>query len=173
MAENHAITEIMQDAHGVGKAQYLEPKHLNAAGLTPEQGELIRAFVKEHSVNNDGHIEVKDLLKFSRDDRAPLFTRLVRNASEEAIQKDNLNQMSTRPMSWWGSLLMQFSRFSMKSYARSFRWHHQATKNGRALDAALYTVLGSALTTGVYGLRVWCNSLTMPEDSRKQYLKTA
>ncbi|MCS5736741.1 hypothetical protein, partial [Herbiconiux daphne] len=36
MAENHAITEIMQDAHGVGKAQYLEPKHLNAAGLTPE-----------------------------------------------------------------------------------------------------------------------------------------
>lgn len=159
-----------------GSKRKFDDRWLKAAGISDEQWKGIKSLISESVTRGpDGKYTIKDKKAFSQDPRAMDLWRMGDTIADETLLRPHkLSNMDAKAYGPLAKTVLQFKNFVIKSInGRTMRTFYNATKNNRAIDAALSTVMSMGLAGIYYMAQAHIKAYAMQDGRDRDYLKQA
>ncbi|WPJ68085.1 peptidoglycan hydrolase [Salmonella phage PRF-SP8] len=159
-----------------GSKRKFDDRWLKTAGISDEQWKGIKSLIRESVTRGpDGKYTIKDKKAFSQDPRAMDLWRMGDTIADETLLRPHkLSNMDSKAYRPWAKAVLQFKNFVIKSInGRTMRTFYNATKNNRAMDAALSTVMSMGLAGMYYMAQAHIKAYAMQDGRDREYLKQA
>lgn len=159
-----------------GSKRKFDDRWLKTAGISNEQWKGIKSLIRESVTRGqDGKYTIKDKKAFSQDPRAMDLWRMGDTIADETLLRPHkLSNMDSKAYRPWAKAVLQFKNFVIKSInGRTMRTFYNATKNNRAMDAALSTVISMGLAGIYYMAQAHVKAYAMQDGRDRDYLKQA
>lgn len=159
-----------------GSKRRFDDRWLKTAGISDEQWKGIKSLIRESVTRGpDGKYTIKDKKAFSQDPRAMDLWRMGDTIADETLLRPHkLSNMDAKSYGPLAKTVLQFKNFVIKSInGRTMRTFYNATKNNRAMDAALSTVMSMGLAGIYYMAQVHVKAYAMQDGRDRDYLKQA
>ena len=159
-----------------GSKRKFDDRWLKTAGISDEQWNGIKSLIRESVTRGpDGKYTIKDKKAFSQDPRAMDLWRMGDTIADETLLRPHkLSNMDAKAYGPVAKTVLQFKNFVIKSInGRTMRTFYNATKNNRAMDAALSTVMSMGLAGIYYMAQVHIKAYAMQDGRDRDYLKQA
>lgn len=159
-----------------GSKRKFDDRWLKTAGISDEQWKGIKSLIRESVTRGpDGKYTIKDKKAFSQDPRAMDLWRMGDTIADETLLRPHkLSNMDAKAYSPLAKTVLQFKNFVIKSInGRTMRTFYNATKNNRAMDAALSTVMSMGLAGIYYMAQAHVKAYAMQDGRDRDYLKQA
>lgn len=159
-----------------GSKRKFDDRWLKTAGISDEQWKGIKALIRESVTRGpDGKYTIKDKKAFSQDPRAMDLWRMGDTIADETLLRPHkLSNMDAKAYGPIAKTVLQFKNFVIKSInGRTMRTFYNATKNNRAMDAALSTVMSMGLAGIYYMAQAHVKAYAMQDGRDRDYLKQA
>lgn len=159
-----------------GSKRKFDDRWLKTAGISDEQWKGIKSLIRESVTRGpDGKYTIKDKKAFSQDPRAMDLWRMGDTIADETLLRPHkLSNMDAKAYGPIAKTVLQFKNFVIKSInGRTMRTFYNATKNNRAMDAALSTVMSMGLAGIYYMAQVHVKAYAMQDGRDRDYLKQA
>lgn len=159
-----------------GSKRRFDDRWLKTAGISDEQWKGIKSLIRESVTRGpDGKYTIKDKKAFSQDPRAMDLWRMGDTIADETLLRPHkLSNMDAKAYGPLAKTVLQFKNFVIKSInGRTMRTFYNATKNNRAMDAALSTVMSMGLAGIYYMAQVHIKAYAMQDGRDRDYLKQA
>lgn len=159
-----------------GSKRKFDDRWLKTAGISDEQWKGIKSLIRESVTRGpDGKYTIKDKKAFSQDPRAMDLWRMGDTIADETLLRPHkLSNMDAKAYGPLAKTVLQFKNFVIKSInGRTMRTFYNATKNNRAMDAALSTVISMGLAGIYYMAQAHVKAYAMQEGRDRDYLKQA
>lgn len=159
-----------------GSKRRFDDRWLKTAGISDEQWKGIKSLIRESVTRGpDGKYTINDKKAFSQDPRAMDLWRMGDTIADETlIRPHKLSNMDAKAYGPLAKTVLQFKNFVIKSInGRTMRTFYNATKNNRAMDAALSTVMSMGLAGIYYMAQAHIKAYAMQDGRDRDYLKQA
>ncbi|WFG77621.1 peptidoglycan lytic exotransglycosylase [Escherichia virus LS2] len=159
-----------------GSKRRFDDRWLKTAGISDEQWKGIKSLISESVTRGpDGKYTIKDKKAFSQDPRAMDLWRMGDTIADETLPRPHkLSNMDAKAYGPLAKTVLQFKNFVIKSInGRTMRTFYNATKNNRAMDAALSTVISMGLAGIYYMAQAHVKAYAMQDGRDRDYLKQA
>lgn len=159
-----------------GSKRKFDDRWLKTAGISDEQWKGIKSLIRESVTRGpDGKYTIKDKKAFSHDPRAMDLWRMGDTIADETLLRPHkLSNMDAKAYGPLAKTVLQFKNFVIKSInGRTMRTFYNATKNNRAMDAALSTVMSMGLAGIYYMAQAHIKAYAMQDGRDRDYLKQA
>ncbi len=159
-----------------GSKRKFDDRWLKTAGISDEQWKGIKSLIRESVTRGpDGKYTIKDKKAFSQDPRAMDLWRMGDTIADETLLRPHkLSNMDAKAYGPSAKAVLQFKNFVIKSInGRTMRTFYNATKNNRAMDAALSTVISMGLAGIYYMAQAHVKAYAMQDGRDREYLKQA
>ncbi|QBQ73025.1 internal protein [Hafnia phage vB_HpaA_yong1] len=159
-----------------GSKRRFDDRWLKTAGISDEQWKGIKSLIRESVTRGpDGKYTIKDKKAFSHDPRAMDLWRMGDTIADETLLRPHkLSNMDAKAYGPLAKTVLQFKNFVIKSInGRTMRTFYNATKNNRAMDAALSTVMSMGLAGIYYMAQAHVKAYAMQDGRDRDYLKQA
>ena len=159
-----------------GSKRKFDDRWLKTAGISDEQWKGIKSLIRESVTRGpDGKYTIKDKKAFSQDPRAMDLWRMGDTIADETLLRPHkLSNMDAKAYGPLSKTVLQFKNFVIKSInGRTMRTFYNATKNNRAMDAALSTVMSMGLAGIYYMAQAHVKAYAMQDGRDREYLKQA
>lgn len=159
-----------------GSKRRFDDRWLKTAGISDEQWKGIKSLIRESVTRGpDGKYTIKDKKAFSQDPRAMDLWRMGDTIADETLLRPHkLSNMDSKAYGPSAKAVLQFKNFVIKSInGRTMRTFYNATKNNRAMDAALSTVMSMGLAGIYYMAQAHIKAYAMQDGRDRDYLKQA
>ncbi|QID21042.1 DNA ejectosome component [Escherichia phage RDN8.1] len=159
-----------------GSKRKFDDRWLKTAGISDDQWKGIKSLIRESVTRGpDGKYTIKDKKAFSQDPRAMDLWRMGDTIADETLLRPHkLSNMDAKSYGPVAKTVLQFKNFVIKSInGRTMRTFYNATKNNRAIDAALSTVMSMGLAGVYYMAQAHIKAYAMQDGRDKEYLKQA
>lgn len=159
-----------------GSKRKFDDRWLKTAGISDEQWKGIKSLIRESVTRGpDGKYTIKDKKAFSQDPRAMDLWRMGDTIADETLLRPHkLSNMDAKAYGPIAKTVLQFKNFVIKSInGRTMRTFYNATKNNRAMDAALSTVMSMGLAGIYYMAHAHVKAYAMQDGRDREYLKQA
>lgn len=159
-----------------GSKRKFDDRWLKTAGISDEQWKGIKSLIRESVTRGpDGKYTIKDKKAFSQDPRAMDLWRMGDTIADETLLRPHkLSNMDAKAYGPLAKTVLQFKNFVIKSInGRTMRTFYNATKNNRAMDAALSTVMSMGLAGIYYMAQAHVKAYDMQDGRDRDYLKQA
>lgn len=159
-----------------GSKRKFDDRWLKTAGISDEQWKGIKSLIRESVTRGtDGKYTIKDKKAFSQDPRAMDLWRMGDTIADETLLRPHkLSNMNAKAYGPLAKTVLQFKNFVIKSInGRTMRTFYNATKNNRAMDAALSTVMSMGLAGIYYMAQAHVKAYAMQDGRDREYLKQA
>lgn len=159
-----------------GSKRKFDDRWLKTAGISADQWKGIKSLIRESVTRGpDGKYTIKDKKAFSQDPRSMDLWRMGDTIADETLLRPHkLSNMDAKAYGPWGKAVLQFKNFVIKSInGRTMRTFYNATKNHRAMDAALSTVMSMGLAGMYYMAQAHIKAYAMQDGRDRDYLKQA
>lgn len=159
-----------------GSKRKFDDRWLKTAGISDEQWKGIKSIIRESVTRGpDGKYTIKDKKAFSQDPRAMDLWRMGDTIADETLLRPHkLSNMDAKAYGPLAKTVLQFKNFVIKSInGRTMRTFYNATKNNRAMDAALSTVMSMGLAGVYYMAQAHIKAYAMQDGRDREYLKQA
>lgn len=159
-----------------GSKRRFDDRWLKTAGISDEQWKGIKSLIRESVTRGpDGKYTIKDKKAFSQDPRAMDLWRMGDTIADETLLRPHkLSNMDAKAYGPLAKTVLQFKNFVIKSInGRTMRTFYNATKNNRAMDAALSTVMSMGLAGIYYMAQAHVKAYAMQDGRDREYLKQA
>lgn len=159
-----------------GSKRRFDDRWLKTAGISDEQWKGIKSLIRESVTRGpDGKYTIKDKKAFSQDPRAMDLWRMGDTIADETLLRPHkLSNMDSKAYGPSAKAVLQFKNFVIKSInGRTMRTFYNATKNNRAVDAALSTVVSMGLAGIYYMTQAHIKAYAMQDGRDRDYLKQA
>lgn len=159
-----------------GSKRKFDDRWLKTAGISDEQWKGIKSLIRESVTRGpDGKYTIKDKKTFSQDPRAMDLWRMGDTIADETLLRPHkLSNMDAKAYGPLAKTVLQFKNFVIKSInGRTMRTFYNATKNNRAMDAALSTVMSMGLAGIYYMAQAHIKAYAMQDGRDRDYLKQA
>lgn len=159
-----------------GSKRKFDYRWLKTAGISGEQWNGIKSLIRESVTRGpDGKYTIKDKKAFSQDPRAMDLWRMGDTIADETLLRPHkLSNMDAKAYGPLAKTVLQFKNFVIKSInGRTMRTFYNATKNNRAMDAALSTVMSMGLAGIYYVAQAHIKAYAMQDGRDREYLKQA
>lgn len=159
-----------------GSKRKFDDRWLKTAGISDEQWKGIKSLIRESVTRGpDGKYTIKDKKAFSQDPRAMDLWRMGDTIADETLLRPHkLSNMDSKAYGPLAKTVLQFKNFVIKSInGRTMRTFYNATKNNRAMDAALSTVMSMGLAGIYYMAQAHIKAYAMQDGRDRDYLKQA
>uniref|UniRef100_A0A7D5JH80 Peptidoglycan transglycosylase n=1 Tax=Escherichia virus LS3 TaxID=2743777 RepID=A0A7D5JH80_9CAUD len=159
-----------------GSKRRFDDRWLKTAGISDEQWKGIKSLISESVTRGpDGKYTIKDKKAFSQDPRAMDLWRMGDTIADETLLRPHkLSNMDAKAYGPLAKTVLQFKNFVIKSInGRTMRTFYNATKNNRAMDAALSTVISMGLAGIYYMAQAHVKAYAMQDGRDRDYLKQA
>lgn len=159
-----------------GSKRKFDDRWLKTAGISDEQWKGIKSLIRESVTRGpDGKYTIKDKKAFSQDPRAMDLWRMGDTIADETLLRPHkLSNMDAKAYGPLAKTVLQFKNFVIKSInGRTMRTFYNATKNNRAIDAALSTVMSMGLAGIYYMAQAHVKAYAMQDGRDSEYLKQA
>lgn len=159
-----------------GSKRRFDDRWLKTAGISDEQWKGIKSLIRESVTRGpDGKYTIKDKKAFSQDPRAMDLWRMGDTIADETLLRPHkLSNMDAKAYGPLAKTVLQFKNFVVKSInGRTMRTFYNATKNNRAMDAALSTVMSMGLAGIYYMAQAHVKAYAMQDGRDREYLKQA
>ncbi len=159
-----------------GSKRKFDDRWLKTAGISDEQWKGIKSLIRESVTRGpDGKYTIKDKKAFSQDPRAMDLWRMGDTIADETLLRPHkLSNMDAKAYGPIAKTVLQFKNFVIKSInGRTMRTFYNATKNNRAIDAALSTVMSMGLAGIYYMAQAHIKAYAMQDGRDRDYLKQA
>lgn len=159
-----------------GSKRKFDDRWLKTAGISDEQWKGIKSLIRESVTRGpDGKYIIKDKKAFSQDPRAMDLWRMGDTIADETLLRPHkLSNMDAKAYGPLAKTVLQFKNFVIKSInGRTMRTFYNATKNNRAMDAALSTVISMGLAGIYYMAQAHVKAYAMQDGRDRDYLKQA
>lgn len=159
-----------------GSKRRFDDRWLKTAGISDEQWNGIKSLIRESVTRGpDGKYTIKDKKAFSQDPRAMDLWRMGDTIADETLLRPHkLSNMDSKAYGPSAKAVLQFKNFVIKSInGRTMRTFYNATKNNRAMDAALSTVMSMGLAGIYYMAQAHIKAYAMQDGRDREYLKQA
>lgn len=159
-----------------GSKRKFDDRWLKTAGISDEQWNGIKSLIRESVTRGpDGKYTIKDKKAFSQDPRAMDLWRMGDTIADETLLRPHkLSNMDAKAYGPLAKTVLQFKNFVIKSInGRTMRTFYNATKNNRAMDAALSTVMSMGLAGIYYMAQAHVRAYAMQDGRDREYLKQA
>lgn len=159
-----------------GSKRKFDDRWLKTAGISAEQWKGIKSLIRESVTRGpDGKYTIKDKKAFSQDPRAMDLWRMGDTIADETLLRPHkLSNMDAKAYGPLAKTVLQFKNFVIKSInGRTMRTFYNATKNNRAMDAALSTVMSMGLAGIYYMAQAHVKAYAMQDGRDRDYLKQA
>ena len=159
-----------------GSKRKFDDRWLKTAGISDEQWKGIKSLIRESVTRGpDGKYTIKDKKAFSQDPRAMDLWRMGDTIADETLLRPHkLSNMDAKAYGPLAKTVLQFKNFVIKSInGRTMRTFYNATKNNRAMDAALSTVISMGLAGIYYMAQAHIKAYAMQDGRDRDYLKQA
>lgn len=159
-----------------GSKRKFDDRWLKTAGISDEQWNGIKSLIRESVTRGpDGKYTIKDKKAFSQDPRAMDLWRMGDTIADETLLRPHkLSNMDAKAYGPLAKTVLQFKNFVIKSInGRTMRTFYNATKNNRAMDAALSTVMSMGLAGIYYMAQAHIKAYAMQDGRDREYLKQA
>lgn len=159
-----------------GSKRKFDDRWLKTAGISDEQWKGIKSLIRESVTRGpDGKYTIKDKKAFSQDPRAMDLWRMGDTIADETLLRPHkLSNMDAKAYGPLAKTVLQFKNFVIKSInGRTMRTFYNATRNNRAMDAALSTVMSMGLSGIYYMAQVHVKAYAMQDGRDRDYLKQA
>lgn len=159
-----------------GSKRKFDDRWLKTAGISDEQWSGIKSLIRESVTRGpDGKYTIKDKKAFSQDPRAMDLWRMGDTIADETLLRPHkLSNMDAKAYGPLAKTVLQFKNFVIKSInGRTMRTFYNATKNNRAIDAALSTVMSMGLAGIYYMAQAHVKAYDMQDGRDRDYLKQA
>ncbi|AXF38929.1 internal (core) protein [Escherichia phage Vec13] len=159
-----------------GSKRKFDDRWLKTAGISDEQWKGIKSLIRESVTRGpDGTYTIKDKKAFSQDPRAMDLWRMGDTIADETLLRPHkLSNMDAKAYGPIAKTVLQFKNFVIKSInGRTMRTFYNATKNNRAMDAALSTVMSMGLAGMYYMAQAHIKAYAMQDGRDREYLKQA
>lgn len=159
-----------------GSKRKFDDRWLKTAGISDEQWNGIKSLIRESVTRGpDGKYTIKDKKAFSQDPRAMDLWRMGDTIADETLLRPHkLSNMDAKAYGPLAKTVLQFKNFVIKSInGRTMRTFYNATKNNRAIDAALSTVMSMGLAGIYYMAQAHVKAYAMQDGRDRDYLKQA
>lgn len=170
------LSDFVDHAIAGRESVLFSTQRLKSMSISPEQYEgmkdLIKTYVKRQK---DGSYKLTDRAAFQRDPRTMDLWRMGDKIADETILRPHkLSSSDTVAYGAGIKTAMQFKNFTMRSVnSRLVRGFHDSTKNGRAIDQTMQTVLSTGLALSAYMAMKYSQASGMPKDQREKFLQQA
>lgn len=159
-----------------GSKRKFDDRWLKTAGISDEQWKGIKSLIRESVTRGpDGKYTIKDKKAFSQDPRAMDLWRMGDTIADETLLRPHkLSNMDAKAYGPIAKAVLQFKNFVIKSInGRTMRTFYNATKNNRAMDAALSTVMSMGMAGIYYMAQAHVKAYAMQDGRDRDYLKQA
>ncbi len=159
-----------------GSKRKFDDRWLKTAGISDEQWKGIKSLIRESVTRGpDGKYTIKDKKAFSQDPRAMDLWRMGDTIADETLLRPHkLSNMDAKAYGPLAKTVLQFKNFVIKSInGRTMRTFYNSTKNNRAMDAALSTVMSMGLAGIYYMAQAHVKAYAMQDGRDREYLKQA
>lgn len=159
-----------------GSKRKFDDRWLKTSGISDEQWKGIKSLIRESVTRGpDGKYTIKDKKAFSQDPRAMDLWRMGDTIADETLLRPHkLSNMNAKAYGPIAKTVLQFKNFVIKSInGRTMRTFYNATKNNRAMDAALSTVMSMGLAGIYYMAQAHVKAYAMQDGRDRDYLKQA
>ncbi|WKV24242.1 hypothetical protein LET1_00041 [Pectobacterium phage LET1] len=159
-----------------GSKRKFDERWLKTAGISDDQWKGIKSLIRENVTRGeDGKYTIRDKKAFSQDPRAMDLWRMGDTIADETLLRPHkLSNMDSKAYGPLAKTVLQFKNFVIKSInGRTMRTFYNATKNNRAMDAALSTVMSMGLAGLYYMAQAHVKAYAMQDGRDKEYLKQA
>ena len=159
-----------------GSKRKFDDRWLKTAGISDEQWKGIKSLIRESVTRGpDGKYTIKDKKAFSQDPRAMDLWRMGDTIADETLLRPHkLSNMDSKAYGPLAKTVLQFKNFVIKSInGRTMRTFYNATKNNRAMDAALSIVMSMGLAGIYYMAQAHIKAYAMQDGRDRDYLKQA
>nr|DAH89519.1 MAG TPA: virion protein [Caudoviricetes sp.] len=159
-----------------GSKRKFDDRWLKTAGISDEQWKGIKSLIRESVTRGpDGKYTIKDKKAFSQDPRSMDLWRMGDAIADETLLRPHkLSNMDAKAYGPLAKTVLQFKNFVIKSInGRTMRTFYNATKNNRAMDAALSTVMSMGLAGIYYMAQAHVKAYAMQDGRDREYLKQA
>ncbi|WKV16816.1 internal virion protein with endolysin domain [Escherichia phage PH1061] len=159
-----------------GSKRKFDDRWLKTSGISDEQWKGIKSLIRESVTRGpDGKYTIKDKKAFSQDPRAMDLWRMGDTIADETLLRPHkLSNMDAKAYGPLAKTVLQFKNFVIKSInGRTMRTFYNATKNNRAMDAALSTVMSMGLAGIYYMAQAHIKAYAMQDGRDRDYLKQA
>lgn len=159
-----------------GSKRKFDDRWLKTAGISDAQWKGIKSLIRESVTRGpDGKYTIKDKRSFSQDPRAMDLWRMGDTIADETLLRPHkLSNMNAKAYGPIAKTVLQFKNFVIKSInGRTMRTFYNATKNNRAMDAALSTVMSMGLAGIYYMAQAHVKAYAMQDGRDRDYLKQA
>lgn len=159
-----------------GSKRKFDDRWLKTAGISDEQWKGIKSLIRESvTLGPDGKYTIKDKKAFSQDPRAMDLWRMGDTIADETLLRPHkLSNMDAKAYGPLAKTVLQFKNFVIKSInGRTMRTFYNATKNNRAMDSALSTVISMGLAGIYYMAQAHVKAYAMQDGRDRDYLKQA
>lgn len=159
-----------------GSKRKFDDRWLKTAGISDEQWKGIKSLIRESVTRGpDGKYIINDKKAFSQDPRAMDLWRMGDTIADETLLRPHkLSNMDAKAYGPLAKTVLQFKNFVIKSInGRTMRTFYNATKNNRAMDAALSTVISMGLAGIYYMAQAHVKAYAMQDGRDRDYLKQA
>lgn len=159
-----------------GSKRKFDDRWLKTAGISDEQWKGVKSLIRESVTRGpDGKYTIKDKKEFSQDPRAMDLWRMGDTIADETLLRPHkLSNMDAKAYGPIAKTVLQFKNFVIKSInGRTMRTFYNATKNNRAIDAALSTVMSMGLAGIYYMAQAHVKAYAMQDGRDRDYLKQA
>lgn len=159
-----------------GSKRKFDERWLKTASISDDQWKGIKSLIRENVTRGeDGKYTIRDKKAFSQDPRAMDLWRMGDTIADETLLRPHkLSNMDSKAYGPLAKTVLQFKNFVIKSInGRTMRTFYNATKNNRAMDAALSTVMSMGLAGLYYMAQAHVKAYAMQDGRDKEYLKQA
>lgn len=159
-----------------GSKRKFDDRWLKTAGISADQWSGIKSLIRESVTRGpDGQYTIKDKKAFSQDPRAMDLWRMGDTIADETLLRPHkLSNMDSKAYGPLAKTVLQFKNFVIKSInGRTMRTFYNATKNNRAMDAALSTAMSMGLAGMYYMAQAHVKAYAMQDGRDRDYLKQA
>lgn len=159
-----------------GSKRKFDDRWLKTAGISDEQWKGIKSLIRESVTRGpDGKYTINDKKAFSQDPRAMDLWRMGDTIADETLLRPHkLSNMDAKAYGPLAKTVLQFKNFVIKSInGRTMRTFYNATKNNRAMDSALSTVISMGLAGIYYMAQAHVKAYAMQDGRDRDYLKQA
>lgn len=159
-----------------GSKRKFDDRWLKTAGISDEQWNGIKSLIRESVTRGpDGKYTIKDKKAFSQDPRAMDLWRMGDTIADETLLRPHkLSNMDAKAYGPLAKTVLQFKNFVIKSInGITMRTFYNATKNNRAIDAAMSTVMSMGLAGIYYMAQAHVKAYAMQDGRDRDYLKQA
>lgn len=175
-ARQGMMGDIAHAALTGSRSKWGQKGFLKSASITDEQYARVQALFKDHAKKGpNGQYVIHDKAAFTADPRAMDLWRMADQLADETILRPHtVSNSVTKQHGAAVAMAMQFKNFTLRSInGRFVRSLMMASKNHRAVDQALTTVISLGLSAGYYVMQAHAKAASLPEGQRDSYLQRA